>query len=547
MTGTGRDHTFHELRPVQTLRTPSFQLNAATGHAGLVGLEPRPEDIAREAAAAISRTTQLLAPPVAALAELSLHLGDHGEDLLEDARANVADGEYRLAAELLTEFLETSPDHQEARYLHAFCLFHLAGENRTRALRVLRPLRDEPLPDDLRARVGELRGELRRLLTPAEIASYAETSRSDPRGALERLAAFLELVPEEGTLSYLVAAGKADAGYPEAALDIAERGAREADTDGERVAAYARRLSLVVLVPYVGRAVAAFKDGEPQQARRELAAIAPRRRGAVVLDDFDAFLQFVGPRGDRTPYPQPRLTEDRAEDLYTLIAGPDTERAAGMLATGRFDAAKRVMDDLLPLLPGFRRLNFFYAVCLLCLGRDPDRAAVCAEIAVRDRTLPQAPELLRAIRDWQEAMVINPVVKAYVDAMEGVRHEVSPASLTLLRDRLTNLRRRIPELRRAARSEVGIDVVRQLDEAIAARLSEIERAETTIAVSELLTRFTEVAGLLGRPDRYTPRTRLDDLLREAKALRTRRGLTAESQVVLDQLIAAVSTISGTRR
>ncbi|WP_371663783.1 hypothetical protein [Streptomyces sp. NBC_00280] len=548
MTGTGRDHTFHEIRPVQALRTPAFELREARGHEDFADHDRRLEEIAREAAAAdTSLGVQLLAPPVAALSELSLYLGDDGEDLLEDARANVGNGEYPTALELLTEFLVTSPEHQEARYLRAFCLFHLGGRNRTQALRVLRPLRDEPLPEDLRTRVHELRRELRRLLTPVEITAYAETSRSDPEGALDRVDAFLELAPEEGTLSYLLAVGQARAGELEAALDTAERGAREADTDKERVAAYARRLRLVVLIPYAGRAVAAFKDGETRQARQELAAMDPRRRRAVVLDDFEAHLRLLVEHGDRTPYPEPRLSEERAEDLYTLLAESDTQRAAGLLATGRLEEAKRLMDNLLPLVPGFRWLNFLYAACLLRLGRDPDRAAACAETALRDRTLTQAPELLQAIRNWQEAAAINPVVKSYLDAMETVRGGVDEAQLTLLRSRLTVLQRRLPELRRAARSEVGRKVVRELDAAIVARLTEIEQAETTVAVSGLLQRFTELTSQMSRADRYTTRTRLTGILQDARSLRqtNSRSLTAESQKVLDELIGAVTMISRT--
>lgn len=35
MTGTGRDHTFHEIRPVRTLRTPAFRLKEVRRHADL--------------------------------------------------------------------------------------------------------------------------------------------------------------------------------------------------------------------------------------------------------------------------------------------------------------------------------------------------------------------------------------------------------------------------------------------------------------------------------------------------------------------------------
>ncbi|MDX3748397.1 tetratricopeptide repeat protein [Streptomyces sp. AK08-02] len=548
MTGTGRDHTFHEIRPVQTLRTPAFELREGRGHGDFADHDRRLEEIAREAAAAdTSRTARLLAPPVAALSELSLYLGDDGEDLLEDARANVGNGEYRTALELLTEFLETSPEHQEARYLRAFCLFHLAGGNRTQALRVLRPLRDEPLPEDLRPRVSELRRELRRLLTPVEITAYAETSRSDPEGALERVEAFLELAPEEGSLSYLLAVGQARAGDTELALETAERGAREADTDKEGVAAYARRLRLVVLIPHAARAVAAFKDGEPRRARRELAAMDPHRRRAVVLDDFEAHLRLVDKHGDRTPYPEPRLSEDRAEDLYTLLAEADTQRAANLLAMGRVEGAKRLMENLLPLVPGFRWLNFLYAACLLSLGQDPDRAAVCAEIAQRDPTLAQAPELLRAIRDWQEAAVVNPVVKEYVDIMESVRGGVSEAArLTTVRTRLTDLRRRLPQLRGRTRTEVGRQVVRQLDDAIVERLGEIELVAASMAVSDLVGRFNALAQQGRGASPHMTRAQLSGILQDARRLRrdSARTLSTDSRKLLDELIGTIARALG---
>lgn len=547
MTGTGRDHTFHEIRPVQALRTPSFELKEVRSHQDLADHDRRLDELAREAAAAeTSRTAQLLAPPVATLTEMTLHLGDDGEDLLEDARANVGNGDHRTALELLEEYLHTAPDHQEARYLRAFCLFHLGEGNRAQALRILRPLRDEPLPADLRERVQELRRELRRLLTPLEITAYAETSRSDPGGALERVEAFLELAPEEGTLSYLLALGQARAGDLERALDTAERGAEEADTDKERVAAYARRLQLIVLTQHAAPAVAAFKDGHPQRALGELAAMDPRRRHDVVLDDFEAHLRLVIRQGNRTPYPEPRLPAGRAEDLYTLIAESDAQHAAGLMKIGRLEDAEWLMARLLAVVPGFSWLNFLYAACLLRLGRDPDRAAACAEIARRDPTLSQASELLQVIREWQEATAINPVIKAYLGAMESVRDDVSAARLTTLRTQLTGLQRGLPDLRRRTRTEAGAQVVHQLGEAIAARLTEIDQALTSDAVSDLVRRFNDLANQVSLADRYTMRARLNAILQDARQLRRESGrtLTSQARKLLDELIGTITRMLG---
>ncbi|MET7688626.1 tetratricopeptide repeat protein [Streptomyces sp. NPDC005483] len=539
MTATG-DHSFQELRPVQALRTPSFELKDVRGHGDLVDdHDRRLAELAREAEKARpSGTPQLLAVPVSTLTEITLHLGDEGEDLLEDARANVGNGDYPTALELLQEYLDLAPEHQEARYLRAFCLFHLDGDKRVQALRILRPLRDEPLPDDLRERVRELRGELRRLLTPAEITAYAGAADSDPEGALERVAAFLELAPEEGTLSYLLALGQARAGQLEEALDTAERGAEEADTDRERVAAYARRLKLALLHPHAAPALSAFRTGELRRAREELAAMDPHWRRTRVLDDFDDHLRHL--LQGTLPSRGSDLPEERAEDLYTLVAESDAQQAAALMGMGRLEEAERFMAHLLSLVPGFRWLNFLYAACLLRLGQDPDRAVDCAETALRDPTITQAPELLEAVRDWQEAVAVNPVIDAYVNTMESVRDGVSAADLDTLRARLNGLRLRIPELRGTVRSEVGKQVVRQLDEAVAARLAELEQVERSMAVSALVQSFNELPNRVGRTDRHRMRAELGAILQDARRLRRESGLPPEARHTLDQMIELIS-------
>jgi thioredoxin-like negative regulator of GroEL len=540
VTATG-DHSFQELRPVQALRTPSFELKEVRGHGDLVDdHDRRLAELAREAEKARpSGTPQLLAVPVATLTEITLQLGDDGEDLLEDARANVGNGNYPTALELLQEYLEIAPEHQEARYLRAFCLFHMGGDKRVQALRILRPLRDEPLPEDLRERVRELRGELRRLLTPVEITAYAGAADSDPEGALDRVAAFLELAPEEGTLSYLLALGQARAGQLEEALDTAERGAAEADTDRERVAAYARRLKLALLIPHAEPALTAFRTGALRRAREELAAMDPHWRRTRVLDDLDEHIRRLL-SGTRGPSYAETLPEERAEDLYTLVAESDAQHAAGLMGVGRLEEAERLMAHLLSLVPGFRWLNFLYAACLLRLGHDPDRAVSCAETALRDPTIAQAPELLEAVRNWQEAAAVNPAVKDYVDTMEAVRDGVTAADLDTLRARLTDLRRRIPELRGKTSSEVGKQVVQQLDEAVAARLAELDQVERSMAVSDLVRRFNELPDRVGRTDRQRMRAELGAVLQEARRLRRESGLPQEARHTLDQLIGLIS-------
>jgi tetratricopeptide (TPR) repeat protein len=500
VTGSEGDrHSFREIGPVPSLRTPAFEFTEVRGHGEVAEHDRRLEELARRAAAeAVSDRLLVLTPVVGALAEMSLNLGDD-EDLLEDARANAQSGAYDLALEQLSEYLRIRPEHQEARYLRAFCMYRLDGQDQVEALRILRPLRDEPMADELRERVRDLRRELRRRLTPLEITAYAQTVRSDPHGALDRAKAFLELAPEEGSLSHLVALGQARDGALEQALDTATRGAAEADVDKEQVSSLARRLLLPFLCPVAEPAVTAFKERDPRRARAELSRMAPRWRHNAVVDDFDAILALWIARPNSTSPPMPNLPADRAEDVYSLIAESDGQTAAALMQAGLAHEAERLLARVLALIPGFRWLNFLYAACLLRLGRDPERAATCAEIARRDPTITQAGELLEAIRGWQEATVINPAVAEYVAAMKSVSGGVSSGRLAALRTRLLDLQRELPTLRGAARTERGGQAVQELGKAIGQRLAEIADA---MVVSELYDRYDAIMSTVkgGVPD-----------------------------------------------
>lgn len=527
MTGTSQGrHSFRDIDPVQSLRTPSFEFSEIGRQADLAEHDRRLDELARRANTAPVTDRLLDLSPVAAgaLEEMSLVIGDDGEDLLEDGRANAHAGEYGTALELLTEYLRGRPDHQEARYLRAFCMYRLDGQDQVEALRILLPLRDEPMEEGLREQVRELRRELRRRLTPIEVGAYARTARSDPEGALERAEAFLELVPEEGSLSYLVALGQARSGALEQALDTATRGAAEADVDQEQVSALARKLLLPYLRPAAAPAVAAFRARNPRLARAELSRMEPRWRHSAVIEDFDAYLAQCVTGWERASPPTPRLPDDRADDVYSLIAEADGQRAAALMQAGLADAAEQVLARALPLVPGFRWLNFLYAACLLRLGRDPERAAACAEIAVRDAGIAQAGELLEAIRGWQEAAVINPAVEEYLSAMKSVSGAGRPDLLSL-RTRLTVLDRRLPAVGEAARSESGRQVVRELQKAIGQRLAEIPGA---MAVAELYDTYDAImapvqAGITGIAVADRLARSLDDLAERIKDKRRAAG------------------------
>ena len=415
------------------------------------------------------------------------------EELLADARRCIADAEYSIASDLLDEYLQGSPAHQEARFLLAFCLYHLGEARFEDALRSLRPLRDEPMPTQLQDQVQELRRELRRLLAPGEYEAYAATAKKDPKAALARVGAFLELAPEEGRLAYLLALGHARLGEFEKALDAAERGAAEADTDRRQIAQLSRRLRVIVLQTIADPAAAAYKTRDPHRARALLARMDARWRESEPIRDFDRYLALVIEHGNPSVPPEPLLANERAEDLYSLIAERDVQRALGLMTRGGIEQAERLLDRLMAAVPRFALLNFVYAACLYRLGRRPDRAEACARAALRDPTLGQARDLLAAIHGWQEAVAVNPVVEEFLAITDTLRGRVSPRQLPVLRTRLAELERTLPGLRAAMRTADGQRALQELHAAISAWQTEIGKAEVVNALYDEYERIMTTA------------------------------------------------------
>lgn len=545
MTTADNDRALREIRQDMGLRVPSFRLAKPSGQQDFAAEHERnlEELTRRKLAEGAARDDTALVIPVDSLAEISLVIAGDGADLLDDARANIVAENHELAAEQLAEYLQLDPGHQEALYLRAYCLYRLDGPGQSReALAILRPLRDQQADAGLQDKVRELRHRLRRRLTPGEAAAYARAARADLRGAQDRIRAYLELAPEEGALSYLLAVGQALSGDLEQALDTATRGAREADTDRQQLARLARRLDFALVRQLAGPAVSALKAGDVRLARRKLSAAAARRQGSVLLGDFDSYLALLAAGPARKPPPAPRVPADRAEDLHSLIAASDCEQAAELLAAGRADQAERLLSPVLALVPRFPLVNFLYAACLFLLQRKPDRAHACAAIAQQDPGISQAAELLRAIESWQEALVIGPALEEYVAVMESVRDGASRTGLSALQTRLTALKGRMPQLREAARTEQGREVLVLLGGAIDRQLADAARA---VQLTELVARFNQLAAqrtFSGGPQ--AARAQLSAILQEARQLRGQASGRANSaeREVLDKLITTISRI-----
>jgi tetratricopeptide (TPR) repeat protein len=460
-----RVYGFAEFRPPeQQLRIPAFELNAGTREGDLAGFDRRMDELARRTAAAASETALVLESPVLLSAELALMLGDDGADLLADARANVADGQYELALEQLDEYLEISPDHAEARYLRAYCRYRQGGDGQLEALRILRPLRDETLQDELSANVAQLRTELLRLLTPGEIAAFMDTVRTSRDRALARLTEYIELAPEEGLPPYLVAGIQARSGDLDAAYRTATSGAAAAKHEREPVAALARSLEVALVTPLAARAVAAFK------AR-------------------DSYLAVLCERPPGGTLPAPPGPAARVDALYRLIADSDAQQVLALLDAGLAGQAALTAAQALRYVPFFPWLNFLYAASLFIQGTGQDRAAKAAEIAQRDPSITQAGELLTVIRIQQDSALLGPVLEEFAAAMDSVRGGPSAHDLDILRTRLTQLQCLLPELRAAMVTGDGVRTASELSRLVDDRLAEVS---DVVAVARLFEKYDTI-------------------------------------------------------
>ncbi|TYK43653.1 tetratricopeptide repeat protein [Actinomadura decatromicini] len=475
--------------------------------------------------------------------EDSLELGEEGEDLLEDARANIARGEYPLALEQLAEFIEISPGHPEARYLSAYCHYRLGGAGLMTALGVLRPMRDEPLEDpELRTGVRDLRAKLRVILTQQEMAAFLDASPRDPRAAADRLRRFIELAPEEPEPQYLLAVTQAQNGEFESALRTTKYALRQAEGNTGQLRVLAEALETVVVRTLAGPAVRALRDGAYRRARENLARVDREWRETEVLRDLDAFLSDLCERGHPPAkrLPPPRGPADRAARLYALISDEDGRESVQLLIAGRFAEAERVLARMLHVVPRFPVANFIYAICLCVQGREPERAIAAAEIAAGDPSLPDTGQLLRTAREMSQVLAINAAVEEHNAAVEAVSEKPSRQELADLERRMRKLRQRLPEVQSMATTRQSAARVRQLAKAVDQRLKDVEQAMESVDVPELVLRFNrwaeQAASVQALYDGGMPGSpRADGLRSSSRYVHGGFGADRESLLDMDEL------------
>lgn len=529
--------------PHQPPQLPDLSALAFGGGADLGEHFRRLEEITRgRADRKAAPSTLLLLNFVTLAAEDTLDLGEDGEDLLEDARANIARSEYALALEQLEEFLEISPGHPEAHYLQAYCHYRL--HDLMKALELTLPMRREPLDDPaVRKGVLDLRATLCDVLTPQEVRTFLDTRRHDPHTADGRIRRFIEVAPEETEPPYLLALLQAMDGDYVSALRTARNAVDQADGEVGHLRALADVLALLAMRTLARDAVHALYDGAYQRARTALARLDRQWRDMETLRDLDTFLTDLIRTGcsPAKRLPAPKIPADRTMRLYALIADRHRQEAIDLVNARRWAQAERVLAKILHVVPEYPPPNLLYAFCLLSQGKEPERAIATAEIAARDAALPDAKALLRTAKQMREVLVINAAYEEHNNAVRKVGSPPTRQQLNTLRRTMEQLEARLPELGAIAKTRVGEDRVRDLGQAVARQLREIDLALADVEISALVELFNKwaqqmpVGPLFGESARKA-RVEGELITQEAEQLKTRHPHASQ---VLQEMIDSI--------
>jgi tetratricopeptide (TPR) repeat protein len=544
--------------PHLPLQLPDLSALAFGGSGDLGDHFRRLDEITRRRADQKAAPSTLLLPDFVTLAaEDSLDLGEEGEDLLEDARANIARGEYALAVEQLTEFLELSPGHPQARYLQAYCHYRL--DDLMTALKITLPMLRARLDDPVvRKGVLGLRATVCDVLTPQEIGIFFDTRHRDPRAADDRLQRFIEVAPEETEPPYLLALMLAIDGDFTSAYRTAQNAVDQADGEVDHLRALADALAVRAVRPMASDAVQALTDGAYRRARQALTRLDRQWRETEPLRDLDRFLADLVRTGHSPakPLPAPKIPADRTMRLYVLIADEYRQEALDLVADQRWADAERVLARILHLVPTYPPPNYVYAFCLLAQGKEPERAIAAAEIAADDPTLPDARMLLRAVKQMREVLTINAAYEEHNNAVRAVGSPPTRQQLIVLRSAMEQLRHRIPKLGTIATNRQSAKRVRELDQAATRQLEEVDRAIANLEVSDLADRFNRwakdpvfgslppgIVRLLPRGDRLSGgliggSTEPTEIRREARRL-LNSTTDPQARTVLEDILTAV--------
>lgn len=438
-----------------------------------------------------------------------LSILSESEQLLEEAKRLVAQGQFQQALPLLEQALQAGPD-QEAIYLKAYCLVEL---NRMQeALVCIASLRHANLPPMLQARLEILKERTRKAISEAlfrelflreMLGQMLGMEGAQARQAIARLQQLVDLDPEMSMYHFMLGAKLLETGYVEQALRAVNRGVREATVgDCEKLKKFQWHVEGIYLQILVQTAVRLFKRFEYRLARLELKKIDPVYHKDIRVVVLDAYFQELEhrPPARGADFPPPVGSGEIVEEVYQFLVGEEMSQARNFLGQAQIGEAETMLRQARRYAPEFVPANLELATCVYMRGRieymiargnlDKDAllkrlkeikpyASLAAKKAEEGKTLVEAiKQFMTRLDEEQRA---EGVLQEFVSIMQAAQGGIRDmAHLQSIQKRMSALSQKLPGIQSRCTSKDINATLTQLSEIVTQNINNLQAMENEV-------------------------------------------------------------------
>jgi hypothetical protein len=563
---------------------PALQLDAGTRSRG--DLLASLGDVVAKTAPALQVAPQLQLDGFA----LGLGLAAPGLESPIDRRVNEAKRaigaeQYPEALAILVEVVRDAPEHDEGRFLTAYCMNRVGQP--LQALRTLRPLRDGDLARRMQTRVATLIRELRSGLESSTAQWCLGALRSGGADTVvTQVRELVDLDPGSGLYHHLLGVALLTAGRLDEGVAALRAGCAACDPEyRDGLADLLRSAEQHAARHYMTPARESWRRGAYARARAELQRLGPSVRQLDLWKVFDRLLASFpgGLRGllGKAPAPgteAPPGSPAEMELLYGFLLEQELAQAQAMCALGLLGEAEAILQEVVQRAPHYPFGQFLagFALYRAVQAASADESPIPLEtliaaletvrerarVGCNDPEIPAAAMLLRTSEELlgrfvtirRDHELFDVVAREYAAAMDLVKGGIrSEAHAREVGKALQAVSRRLPELRRGIQSAAGREAIAQFEKRITENLKQLDdmaaQMKQTEAVNALIVRFNgrmtqlQRSPIRSRGELEENRRFFQTLRTDVEAART-AAADAEQRRVLDDLHGAVIQVLG---
>jgi hypothetical protein len=484
---------------------------------------------------------------------------------LADARQKIAQKHFKEALTILESILAEEPQHVEAVFLAALC--EIEEEFGLEALRTLSRLRTVRLNPAMQTRVDALRERVRAgVLLEAVLLNLLVQSGERER-AFAELGELVSLDPESAIWHCLMAHALLEADRPQEALKAAISGKQQALGDTSLLNDLIPRLTDRVAAVQMAPAVGFYKQRKYVAAKAALAGLDRMICQSRLWTLFNAYLSDLDSggllrifSGSRKPADTPPRGSPQDQDaLHFLLVGTEIRRGRESLQKEDFTSAAASFNQAITHAPHFPFAHHLYAIAIFSglgsavkngklptpetLERGFKSALTHAKFGSRDLEIQDSKELIKAIQDGidfaegasrarQEAKPVNEAIEEFMAIIDSAKAGLDKNSYQTIRRRLLTLRDTVSALTRKVKAVDGQKALKDLSEAVARNLKQLDEiggdieqsdlvAELYDRVNNCMSRVKSRGGIRGRSEFLELKSFLETVLRDIERARKR--------------------------